>query len=38
MSVELSRRDEFGVLTLRRPEKLNALSFGILEEIGERLR
>ena len=34
MSVELTRRDEFGLLTLGRPEKLNALSFGILKEIG----
>ena len=33
MSVELTRRDEFGLLTLRRPEKLNALSFAILGEI-----
>ena len=33
MSIELSRRDEFGLLTLCRPEKLNALSFGILKEI-----
>jgi enoyl-CoA hydratase len=33
MSIELTRRDEFGLLTLRRPEKLNALSFGILKEI-----
>jgi enoyl-CoA hydratase len=33
MSIELTRRDEFGLLTLRRPEKLNALSFAILGEI-----
>lgn len=35
MIVELTRRDEFAVLTLNRPEKLNALSFAILREIGE---
>jgi enoyl-CoA hydratase len=34
VSVDLIRRDEFGLVTLRRPEKLNALSFGILNEIG----
>jgi enoyl-CoA hydratase len=34
MIVELTRRDEFAQLTLRRPEKLNALSFEILREIG----
>jgi enoyl-CoA hydratase len=35
MSVELSRRDEFALLTLNRPDKLNALSFAILRSIGE---
>lgn len=34
MPVELSRRDEFAVITLNRPEALNALSFEIVEEIG----
>lgn len=37
MPTELERRDEFAILTLNRPEALNALSFGILDEIGERL-
>ena len=37
MSVELIRRDEFALLTLRRPEKLNALSFAILKEIAAAL-
>ena len=37
MSVELTRREEFAVITLNRPEALNALSFAILEQIGERL-
>lgn len=34
-NVELTRRDEFGLLTLRRPAKLNALSFAILREIND---
>lgn len=34
MSVELTRRDEFAVMTLNRPEALNALSFGLIGEIG----
>jgi enoyl-CoA hydratase len=34
MPVELSRRDEIALLTLNRPEALNALSFAILHEIG----
>jgi enoyl-CoA hydratase len=33
MPVELTRRDEFAILTLDRPEALNALSFAILGEI-----
>ena len=37
MPVLLSRRDELAVLTLDRPEALNALSFSILEEIGRTL-
>ena len=37
MSVDLSRRDEFALLTLNRPEALNALSFAILKEIGAAL-
>ena len=33
MPVELSRTDEFALITLNRPEALNALSFAIVEEI-----
>lgn len=35
MSVELTRREEFALITLNRPEALNALSFAILKEIGQ---
>ena len=34
MPVELTFRDECAILTLNRPEALNALSFAILGEIG----
>ena len=34
MAVELTTREEFAILTLNRPEPLNALSFGIIEDIG----
>lgn len=34
MPVELSRREEFAVITLNRPEALNALSFQIVRDIG----
>ena len=37
MPVEYSRRDEFAVITLNRPEALNALSFAIVREIGEAI-
>ncbi len=37
MPLELSRRDEFAVITLNRPEALNALSFQILRDIGAAL-
>ncbi len=37
MSVDLRRNGSCAVLTLNRPEALNALSFGILREIGEAL-
>ena len=37
MSVELTTRDEFAVLTLNRPEALNALSFAIVRRIGEAI-
>ena len=33
MPVELSRTDEFALITLNRPEALNALSFAIVDEI-----
>jgi enoyl-CoA hydratase len=34
MAVELTRRDEFAVITLNRPEALNALSFAIIKDLG----
>jgi len=34
MPVELSRREEFALITLNRPEALNALSFEIVDQIG----
>ena len=37
MSIELTRRDEFAVITLNRPKALNALSFAIIEALGEAL-
>jgi enoyl-CoA hydratase len=37
MSVRLERMEEFALLTLNRPEALNALSFAILAEIREAL-
>jgi enoyl-CoA hydratase len=37
MPVTLTRRDEFGLLTLDRQEALNALSFAILEDIAAAL-
>lgn len=37
MSVDLSRSGDLAVLTLNRPEALNALSFEILRRIGEAL-
>ena len=37
MPVEFSRRDEFAVITLNRPEALNALSFEIVRQIGEAI-
>ena len=33
MTVEISRRDEFALITLNRPKALNALSFAILDEL-----
>ncbi len=37
MSVELTRQGDVSILTLRRPEALNALSFQIIEQIGDAL-
>lgn len=37
MAIELGRREEFAVLTLNRPDALNALSFGLIREIGAAL-
>lgn len=37
MTVELSRRGDLALLTLNRPESLNALSFAIIREIGAAL-
>jgi len=37
MAVELRQRDDMAILTLNRPEALNALSFQILEDIGTAL-
>jgi enoyl-CoA hydratase len=37
MSINLIRQEEFALLTLNRPEALNALSFDILQQIGEAL-
>ena len=35
--IELAYQDEFAVLTLRRPEALNALSFELIAEIGKAI-
>lgn len=37
MPVELTRQDEFVIITLNRPEALNALSFEIVGEIGDAI-
>jgi enoyl-CoA hydratase len=37
MTIELTRQEEFAVLTLNRPSALNALNFSLLREIGEAL-
>jgi len=37
MTVRLTQREEFAILTLDRPEALNALSFAILKDIGEAI-
>ena len=35
MSVELTRQDEFALITLNRPEALNALSAAVLRELAQ---
>jgi enoyl-CoA hydratase len=37
MAVELTRVEEFALITLNRPEALNALSFAIIRELGEAI-
>ena len=37
MPVELTRRGEFALLTLNRPEALDALSFQVIRDLGARL-
>jgi len=37
MAIELARRDEFAVLTLNRPQALNALSFALIRDIDAAL-
>lgn len=37
MSIDLQRVDEFAVLTLNRPERLNALSFGAVRDLDRAL-
>jgi enoyl-CoA hydratase len=34
MSVELTRKDEFALITLNRPDALNALSFALIRDLG----
>ena len=35
MAIEVSERDEFAVITLNRPEALNALSFSLVRDLGD---
>jgi enoyl-CoA hydratase len=37
MTIDLTRREEFAVITLKRPQALNALSFGLIAELGRAL-
>lgn len=37
MSIELSRVEEFALITLRRPEALNALSFQLIRDLGRAI-
>lgn len=36
--IDLSFDEEFAVLTIRRPQALNALSFALIEQIGQRIQ
>jgi enoyl-CoA hydratase len=38
MTIELTRREEFALITLNRPEALNALSFALLDELDRTLQ
>ena len=38
MSIELTRREQFALITLNRPEALNALSFALLDELDRTLQ
>ena len=37
MAIELTQVEEFALITLNRPEALNALSFALVEELGRTL-
>ncbi len=37
MAIELSRVDEFALLRINRPEALNALSFSLIQDLGEKI-
>ena len=37
MTIQLTRRDEFAVITLNRPDALNALSFALIGDLGRAL-
>src|SRR6476659_6930842 len=37
MSIALTRVDEFAVITLNRPEALNALSFALIADLGRAI-
>ncbi len=37
MTVELSQVDEYALITLNRPDKMNALSFQIIRDIGDAI-
>ena len=37
MSIEFKRIEEFALITLNRPEALNALSFGLIRELSTQI-